>query len=130
MGSQILASVKRAPAAALCAILLAAPYVNASVFDQRSVVSFSGAVAIPGGKTLAAGRYVFKLSPSPLERDLVQILDARTERAIATVQTVPMWLDTAPAHSAVTLSEAPAGGLPLVHEFVYEGSTRGPEFVY
>jgi hypothetical protein len=130
MVRQILASIRRAPAAAVCAILLAVPYVHADVFDERSTVTFSGAVAIPGGKTLPAGRYVFKLSSIPLDRDLVQIFDARTDRAIASIQTVPMWLQSAARHSMVTLSEAPAGGAPLVHQFVYEGSLRGHEFVY
>jgi hypothetical protein len=130
MGKQILASIKRAPAAAVCAILLAAPYVNADSFDERSVVTFSGTVAIPGGKTLAAGSYVFKLSPIPIERDLIQISDARTDHVIASLQTVPVWLQNAPNHSMVMLSEAPAGGAPMVHAFVYEGSTRGHEFIY
>ncbi len=116
--------------ASICAILLAAPYVNASVLDQRSEITFSGAVAIPGGKTLAPGKYVFKLFPTPVERDLIQISDARTDRVIATVQTVPMWLESAAKRSTVTLTEAPAGGAPMIHEFVYEGLTRGHEFIY
>jgi hypothetical protein len=129
MGKRFLCSIKCAPMAAACAILLAAPYLNANVFDERSVVTFSGTVAIPG-KTLAAGRYVFKLSPIPLERDLIQIFDARNDHVIATIETVPIWLQTAPKRSMVTLSEAPSGGAPMVHEFVYEGSMRGHEFVY
>jgi hypothetical protein len=124
------ASMKRASVAAACAILLAAPSMNADMLDQRSVVTFSGSVAIPGGHMLPAGSYVFKLSPLPLDRDTVQIFDAKNNHVIATLETIPVWLQNPPDRSMVLLSEGPAGGAPSVHEFVYAGSTRGHEFIY
>jgi hypothetical protein len=130
MRNGMFASIKRASVAAACAIMLAAPCVNADMLDQRSVVTFNGSVAIPGGHTLAAGTYVFKLSPLPLDRDMVQIFDAKNNHVIATLETVPVWLQNAPNESMVLLSEGPAGGTPSVHEFVYAGSTRGHEFIY
>ncbi len=130
MRNGMFASIKRASLAAACAILLAVPALNADMLDQRSVVTFSGSVAIPGGKTLAPGSYIFKLSPLPLDRDTVQIFDAKSDHVIATLQTVPVFLQNAAEHSMVLLNEGPAGSAPSVHEFVYEGSTRGHEFIY
>jgi hypothetical protein len=130
MCSGMFASMKRASLAAACAILLAAPCVNADMLDQRSVVTFNASVAIPGGRTLAAGAYVFKMSPLPLDRDTVQIFDAKNNHLIATLETIPVWLQDAPDQSMVLLSEGPAGGAPTVHEFVYAGSPHGHEFIY
>jgi len=130
MRNRILASIKRASVAgAACAIVFTAPYVKANSFDERTVVTFSDPVQIPG-QVLPAGTYVFKLSPIPLERDTVQIFNARENRVIATLFTVPVWLERRSGDAAVTLSEAPAGTAPSVHDFFYEGTVRGHRFVY
>jgi hypothetical protein len=131
MRNGILASIKRTSlAAAACAILFAAPMVKADSFDERSMVTFSDAVELPGGQMLPAGTYVFKLSPIPLARDTVQIFNADENQVIATLFTVPKWLEYSPKESLVTLTEAPSGGAPAVREFMYAGSTRAHEFIY
>ncbi len=112
-----------------CAMLLTTPIVKADTFDERTVVTFSGAVQIPG-QVLPAGTYVFKLSPIPLERDTVQIFNKKENRIIATLNTVPVWLQRRSGDAAVTLTEAADGGAPAVRDFFFEGTVRGHKFVY
>jgi hypothetical protein len=132
MVTRVSALIPRALLAAALAVLLGAPFAHpltAGSFDERTVVTFSGSVQIPG-QVLPAGTYVFKLSPIPLERDVVQILNSDENQVIATLFTVPVWRDTARGQSKIELGEATAGNPPPVHQFVYAGATRAHEFVY
>ena len=130
MRNRLFTSIKRASmGAAACAVLFTAPFLKGDSFDERTVVRFNNPVQIPG-QVLPAGTYVFKLSPIPLERDTVQIFNARENRIIATLNTVPVWLQRRSGDAAVTLSETPAGNPPAVHDFFYEGTVRGHQFVY
>lgn len=128
----MLSYLKKASVLAVGAlVLILLPFAHqgkASSFDQRTVVTFSGAVAIPG-QVLPAGTYVFK-APLLNAREVVQIFNADETRLISTQLTIPVYLQKAPDHSMVILGESPAGKPPVVHEYVYAGVGYGHEFVY
>ena len=132
MATRVFPFIRMAAAAAALAILVTAPFARtatADSFDERTAITFANSVQIPG-QVLPAGRYVFKLSPVPLERDLVQIINADQNRVIATLFTIPVWFEHPAKRSMVRLSESLAGSPPAVHQMVYAGSSRGHEFVY
>jgi hypothetical protein len=124
-----------AAVAMACAVLFAAPFARtakAEAYTERSFVTFSNDVEIPG-QMLPAGTYVFQLAPDmggALNLDRLQIFDASGTQLIATVNTVPTTLAYGPNNPLVQLSEAPAGFPARVREFVFQGSTYGHHFVY
>src|SRR3954465_10384208 len=67
-------------AAALTAAL--APAARADEWNKKTILTFSGAVQVPGA-TLPAGSYVFKLADIPGNRHVVQVFD-KDEKKIYT----------------------------------------------
>ena len=60
-----------------CAAILtvmAAPAAHADEWNKKTILTFSGPVAIPGA-TLPAGSYVFKLADLQGNRHVVQVFD-------------------------------------------------------
>jgi hypothetical protein len=124
-----------AAVATVCAVLFAAPFARtakAEAYTERTLVTFSNDVEIPG-QMLPAGTYVFQLAPDlrgALNLDRLQVFDASGTHLIATVNTVPRTRTYGPNNSMVQLNEAPAGVPARVREFVFQGSTYGHRFVY
>lgn len=119
-------------AAAVCAVLLTGPFAGratADEMDQRTVVTFSNPVEIPG-QVLPAGTYVFKLSAIQTERETIQIYNADESRLIATEITIPVDFVTPPSNAMFEMRETAAGNPPQLREFAYPGATCGHEFVY
>lgn len=121
--------LKSGAIAAVCALALGSAPAHAGTFDERTVVTFSDAVQIPG-QVLPAGTYVFMMSPVPLERDMVQIYNADESKMIASVFTIPVMLERRSGDASFTLAEAAAGSPPAVRNFFFEGAVRGHQFVY
>jgi hypothetical protein len=121
--------LKKSAITAACVVALGSALVQAGTFDERTLVTFSNPVRIPG-QVLPAGTYGFMLSPVPLERDMVQIFNARESRLIASVLTVPVMLARRSGEAAITLAETPAGSPPAVRDYFYEGTVRGHKFIY
>lgn len=118
--------------AAACATLLFAfspRAVRADDWNQRTVMTFSDDVKVPGA-TLPAGTYVFRLRDSQSDRYTVQILNERENHMYATVLAIPDYHDTAPEKTVVSFYEAPAGQPLPVKAWFYPGEKYGREFVY
>jgi hypothetical protein len=98
-------------------------------FDVRSIVTFSNPVEIPG-QMLPAGTYVFKMSPDPLQKDVVWIFNATESRLIATEITLPVIHWNPPDTPVIQLDESRSGEPPRLHEFAFPGIIHGHEFVY
>lgn len=98
-------------------------------YDVRSTVTFNNPVEIPG-QILPAGTYVFKMSPDPLQKDLVWIFNSTESHLIATAVTLPVIHWNPPDTPVVELDESRTGQPPRIHEFAFPGIVHGHEFVY
>ena len=131
-----LSLIQTAACAALLFAALAPRAVRADAWNQRTVLTFSDTVQVPGA-TLPAGTYVFRLRDSQSDRYTVQILNERENHTYATVLAIPDYRDTAPEKTMVSFSmrRAPAGqpdarkGVVLSRREVWQGvrvqETRG-----
>ncbi len=117
-----------------CAALLTAtfaPGARADEYDKKTILTFSGAVQIPG-KTLPAGTYVFKLADSS-DRHIVRVFDKGEKTLIATLMAIPNQRAEPSDKPVIMFSERPAGsptgseglGTTPVNAWVTSSSTRG-----
>jgi len=135
--------LKFIPAAACAALLWAALSPRAARADDlndRTIVSFSSEVQVPGA-TLPAGTYVFKVLESSADRIVVQISDKSEKHVFATSIAVPNHHMTAKARredpiapevgkTQFTFYETPAGQPQQIKTWFYPGQSYGFDFVY
>jgi len=116
------------------AFFSAAAYVNAdSNIDQRTFLTFSGPVQMPG-VTLPAGKYVFRLADTSLH-SVMQVYDDHEKHIIGQWFFVPVNRTTEEMNKAngkpvVTFLEVPAGVAPPIQYFFYPTDLTGKEFIY
>lgn len=118
-------------AALSCAATMSvlAPSMSAGLWDKRTIVTFSGAVEVPG-TVLQPGRYIMKLVDSPADRHIVQFSNERENHVFATVIAIPAWRETPSDKSIFTFYEAPVGQPQAMRTWYYPGDNFGQEFVY
>ncbi len=124
-----------AAAAFTAAFLTAAMNVSAqdSNIDQRTFMTFSGPVQMPG-VTLPAGKYVFKLAPTALH-NIMQVFDGEEKDIIGQWFFIPKNRTTEEMSAAngkpvVTFMEMPEGVTPAVKYYFYPTDLTGKEFIY
>ncbi len=100
-----------------------------NVMNQRTFLTFSGPVELPG-ITLPAGRYLFRLADSPSNRNIVQVLSEDEQKMHATILAISAERLQPSDETVVTFGERPAGTPPAVKLWFYPGDTIGHEFVY
>jgi hypothetical protein len=105
---------------------------NASQWDKKTTVKFSGPVEIPGvgAQVLPAGTYVFKLLDSLSDRHIVQIFNVRGDHVYATILAIPNYRLKATDKTVMTFRERAAGDPEAIRAWFYPGSNSGEEFVY
>lgn len=106
-----------------------APRAFADDWNQRTVVSFSGPVEIPG-QVLPAGTYVFKLVDSPSDRNIVQVFNKNENHLYGTFLTVPDQRLRPAGKTIITFSERAEGAPEAIRSWFYPGETYGHDFVY
>lgn len=111
------------------------PGARAGQWDQKTVLTFSGPVEIPGVHlkgwgVLPAGTYVFKLLDSQSDRHIVQIFNRDETKIYATILAIPNYRLKATGKTVVTFSERPAGEPEALRAWFYPGENYGQEFVY
>jgi len=106
-----------------------APSMSAGLWDKRTIVTFSGAVEVPG-TVLQPGRYIMKLVDTPGDRHVVQFSNERENHVFATIVAVPAWRVNPSDKSVFTFYEAPAGQPQAMRMWFYPGDNFGQEFVY
>jgi len=118
-------------AAFACAATMSvlAPSMSAGLWDKRTIVTFSGAVEVPG-TVLQPGRYIMKLVDTPGDRHIVQISNERENHVFATVAAIPAWRENPSSKSVFTFYEAPVGQPQAMKMWFYPGDNFGQEFVY
>ena len=111
------------------------PGVKADEWNQKTVMTFSGPVEIPGVHlkgwgVLPAGTYVFKLLDSQGDRNIVQIFNKDQTVVYATILAIPNYRLRVTDKTVVTFRERPAGEPEALRAWFYPGQNFGQEFVY
>jgi hypothetical protein len=111
------------------------PAANASQWNRKTTMTFSGPVEIPGvhlkgWAVLPAGTYVFKIVDSASDRHIVQIFNQSETQVYATILAIPNYRLKATDKTVVTFRERPAGEPEALRAWFYPGRNWGEEFVY
>jgi len=111
------------------------PAARADAYDEKTIVTFSGPVEIPGVHlkgwgVLPAGTYVFKLVDSRSDRHIVQIFSADEKTVYATILAIPNYRLKVTGKTVITFRERPAGEPEALRAWFYPGKAWGEEFVY
>jgi hypothetical protein len=114
-----------------CIRLLGAmsPLVRADDWDQRTVVSFSGPVEVPG-QVLLPGTYVFKLADSSADRNIVQVFNKDENHLYGTFLAIPDYRVKPADKTIITFEERPVGSPEAIKAWFYPGENYGHDFVY
>ncbi|MGA3009078.1 MAG: hypothetical protein ABSD72_02340 [Terracidiphilus sp.] len=112
--------------------LLAAPKAQADDWNQKTVVTFSAPVEVPGvgQHLLPAGTYVFKLLDSPSDRHIVQIFNQDETQVLTTILAIPNYRLKTTDKTVITFRERPAGEPEAIKAWFYPGREWGDHFVY
>jgi hypothetical protein len=117
--------------ALVCAGIFAAilPQAKADVWNERTIMHFSGPVEVPG-QVLPAGTYVFRLLNSTSNRDIVQIFNKDESHLYGTFLAIPDYRLKPAGKTIVTFEERANGAPEAVKAWFYPGDNYGHEFVY
>ena len=105
------------------------PQAKADEWNQKTVMTFSGPVEIPG-QVLPAGTYVFKLADSMSDRNIVQVFNKAENHIYGTFLAIPDYRLKPRGKTIVTFEERAAGAPEAVKAWFYPGDNYGHEFVY
>jgi hypothetical protein len=105
------------------------PQAKADEWNQKTVFTFSGPVEIPG-QVLNPGTYVFKMSDSQTDRDIVQVFNKDETHLYGTFLVIPDYRLRPRGKPIVTFEERAAGSPEAVRAWFYPGDNYGHEFVY
>jgi len=114
------------------AMLLIVPVMKAGndAWNKRTTMVFTQPFEVPGGQTLPAGTYVFKLLDSPFDRDIVQVFSADQNTLYATILAIPD-RRLEPGDKTIMLFQERATGQPqAIKAWFHPGERGGHEFVY
>jgi len=115
--------------AVLCVgVLFAVLPLTADTWDKKTVVTFSGPVALPG-MTLPAGTYVFKLLNSPSDRHFVQVFNENQDHLYTTIRTIPKYRISPTDQTVLNFSEVAPGKAQELRAWFYPGDNFGQERV-
>jgi hypothetical protein len=98
--------------------------------NQITYFTFSAPFELPGGKTLPAGKYVFKIVDSPSNRHIVHVMSEDQREMHATVMAIPAQRMEPADEPEVRFMEAEANAAPAIRTWWYPGRSIGHEFIY
>lgn len=118
-----------------CALAFAVSLVGTPASAQEPVnqityFTFSAPFELPGGQTLPAGKYVFKIVDSPSNRHIVHIMSEDQQTMHATVMAIPAQRMEPADEPEVRFMEAEADAAPAIRTWWYPGRSIGHEFIY
>ena len=105
------------------------PAVKADEWNQKTIMTFSGPVAIPG-QVLPTGTYVFKLLNSSSNRHIVQVFNKDENHVYGTFLAIPDYRMDPPGKTIVKFHEAAAGEPQAIRTWFFPGRSYGHQFVY
>jgi hypothetical protein len=97
--------------------------------DKAVYFTFSQPVTLPQ-VTLPAGRYLFRLADSLVNRTIVQIYSADGSKMHAMLMTLPSQRTDVPNDPEIRFLETAANTPPAIATYWYPGERTGWEFVY
>jgi hypothetical protein len=106
-----------------------APRVMADDWNQKTIVTSSGPVEIPG-RVLSPGTYLFKLADSSSNRNIVQVFSKDGQHLYGTFLSVPDQRLRPSGKPIITFDERAAGSPEAVRAWFYPGDDIGHQFVY
>jgi hypothetical protein len=98
--------------------------------NQLTYFTFSAPFELPGGQTLPAGTYTFKIIDSPSNRHVIHIMSEDQRQMHATVMAIPAQRQEPSDEPEVRFMEAEANAAPAIKTWWYPGRTIGHEFIY
>jgi hypothetical protein len=107
-----------------------ATHVQAQNFNEKTSMTFSQPVAVPGNKVLPAGKYTFTILDSFGNRNIVQIWNEDQTQLITTILAIPNARLEAADKTIVEFRERPADRPQALKAWFYPGFNYGVEFVY
>ena len=118
-----------------CALAFAVSLAGTSAVAQEPVnqltyFTFSAPFELPGGKTLPAGKYVFKIIDSPSNRHIVHVMSEDQREMHATLMAIPAQRVEPAEEPEVRFMEAEANTPPAIRTWWYPGRSIGHEFIY
>jgi hypothetical protein len=116
-------------ALAIGSLGLWAPQVQGDEWDNKTILTFSAPVEVPG-RVLPAGTYVFKLMDSQGDRHIVQIYNKDENHLITTVLAVPDERLEPRGKTVISFDERTSNSPEALRAWFYPGNTIGQEFVY
>jgi hypothetical protein len=105
------------------------PSAHADEWNQETVLTFSGPVAIPG-QVLPAGTYRFILFDNNADRNIVQIFSSDWSKLYATLFTVASERREPTDETAIGFAERPSDQPEAISTWFYPGEITGHEFIY
>ncbi len=105
------------------------PGARADEWTQRTVVTFSGPVEMPG-QILPAGTYVFKLASSQSNRHIVQVFNKKEDHIFGTFLAIPNYRQRPSDKTIIRFEERAAGSPQAIKAWFYPHKNYGHEFVY
>ncbi len=100
------------------------------VWNKKTTMRFSEPFEIPGGQTLPAGTYIFKLLDSDTNREIVQIFNEDLTHIYATVITIPNYRAHLTEETVVRFQERTSGSPQAIKTWFHPNEELGHEFVY
>ena len=118
-----------APAVGIALFAAMAPRLSAYTWDDRSYITFTAPVELPG-VALPAGTYLFQTADIWSNCDLIQVFSPDKSRIYATIQAMPAYrLEPAP-RTIITFAERPANTPQALQFWFPRGLMYGHRFVY
>lgn len=112
----------------MCTWALTARPAAADTWNERTTLTFSAPVMVPGA-TLPAGSYVFELVTPRTDHHALRIRHAGGDQVVI-VQTVPLKRLDPKGDVVLRFDPTDAGTAPALRGFFYPGSLYGHELVY
>ncbi len=105
------------------------PKARAEEWDQKTVLTFSQPVEIPG-IVLPAGTYVFSFLGSTADRNIIEVLSQDGQKLYATIEAIPDYRANATGETSIVFEERTAGAPHAIKEWFFPDGRYGHEFVY
>ena len=111
--------------------VLATSSTGAMTANRTTYFTFSGAVEMPRGVSLAAGTYIFEVANPNGGSDVVRVLSRDRKKTFLMGLTRSVYRPLKGNLDAIiNLGETAAGAPPKVNAWYPQGETRGHEFIH
>lgn len=105
------------------------PKAKADEWDQKTIITFSQPVQLPG-IVLPAGTYVFRLLDYNANNNMVQVLSKDEQKTYALIRAIPDYRVNPKDESSIIFEERYAGAPRAIKEWFFPDNHYGHEFVY